>query len=161
MPSLRVEGPAAVRGAARGISGAGWLMLLGLSCSDVDATPAYSYPFDPDAEMPPSSPVNTVTNVAPNQPADDLAVDEANRGDDLNATGGVGGVGGAGSAGMAGTGALGGVGGVGGSPGMGLGGEGGFYGFMPDDADPADTAGFGGGGLGGVGGSGGASGDAP
>jgi hypothetical protein len=158
MPSWTLKGAAAVRGLARGISGAGWLALLGLSCSDADATPAYSYPFDPNAEMPSPAPVNTVTNVAPNQPADDTDIDEANRGDDLNATGGVGGVGGTGSAGAGGMGAVGGVGGIGGSPGMGLGGDGGFYGFMPEDPDAADTAGFGGGGLGGVGGSGGAAG---
>jgi hypothetical protein len=56
MPSLSMKGAAAMRAAARGISGAGWLVLLGLSCSDADATPAYSYPFDSNAEMPSPSP---------------------------------------------------------------------------------------------------------
>jgi len=145
--SARVMGRATAHRAPWGLHGAAWLLMLGFGCADGDATPAYSYPFDPNAET--LAPGNTVTNVAPNQPADTL--DEANRGDDLNATGGATGYGGAGTAG-AGIGAMGGVGGVGGSPGMGLAGDGGFYGFMPDDPRAADTAGFGGGGAGGTGG---------
>src|SRR6187399_1726362 len=102
MHSTRGMGAVASRRASRGVSGAGWLMLLGLACSDADATPAYSYPFDPNAELP--APVDPVTNVAPNQPADGTDADEANRGDGSNATGGVGGAGGVGGTGPAGAG---------------------------------------------------------
>lgn len=159
MHSARVMRARAARSAAFGVSGAGWLLLVGLACSDGDATPAYSYPFDPNAELPPTAPVNTVTTVAPNQPGGENDIDEANLDGDLNATGGAGGNGGVGGTGAAGIGAMGGLGGVGGSPGISLGGDGGFYGFTPDDPGGADTAGFGG--AGGIGGTGGAAGGVP
>ncbi|HTV21357.1 MAG TPA: hypothetical protein VMG12_21870 [Polyangiaceae bacterium] len=151
---------------SRGLSGASWLLLgVVVACADADASPAYSYPFDPNGERPSTPPDNVVTTVSPNQPNDgttdpsDLDGDEP--GTDVNATGGAGGVpgtGGVGGSGTAGFGGVGGVGGVGGSPGQGLGGDGGFFGVDPD---AADTAGFGGGGMGGLGGVGGAAGTGP
>jgi hypothetical protein len=126
MHSAKEMGAAASRREVHGMSGATWLVLLGLACSDAGATPAYSYPFDPNAETPPPAPVNTVTDVAPDQPADETDFDAANRGDGSNAAGGVGGVGGTGPAGAGGIGALGGVGGLGG-----LGGTGGVAGSEP------------------------------
>lgn len=160
-------GAGAARRAPRGFYGAGWLLLACVACADSDANPAYSYPFDPEAERPSVPPANTVTTVNPNTPGDGVMAGDDPDGDgiiDVNATGGAGGtLGLGGSGGMAGVGGAGGVGaaaGMGGGGGIGTnaGGDGGFYGFEPEDAD---TAGVGGGGLGGVGGSGGAAGSAP